>query len=294
MTSRALLPLLVGALAFAASRAVSGELTEETPQVRAPADVALDVAALPDLLQTDARLGLPDGGRMFCAPVAAADALLFLARNGFGRLAPEAPEPALAAADVVRRLGSSHYMNTSLAEGTGTAGFLRGLSRYLADRGYAVQRLEYAGWRAHPKEYTSGRSRPDLAALAGTLRRPAAAAWWNVGWYRREVDAESGLPRFRRTGGHWVLVAGRESEEDGGTWLVRDPSPRSGRRPRVERVRIEVLETGELVGAYTGLPQVARGVPQVLSGLVLPKSADTALVDGVVVLQLELPPPRVR
>ena len=162
-------------------------------------------------------------------------------------------------------------------EGTGTAGFLRGLSRYLADRGYAVQRFEYAGWRAHPKEYTSGRSRPDLAALAGTLRRPAAAAWWNVGWYQREVDAESGLPRFRRTGGHWVLVAGRESEEDGGTWLVRDPSPRSGRRPRVERVRIEVLETGELVGAYTGLPQVARGVPQVLSGLVLPKSASDIL-----------------
>lgn len=289
MTSRAVLPLLLGTLALAVPRAVSGGPTEGTPEARATADAALDLASLPDLLQTDARLGLPDGGRMFCAPVAAADALLFLARHGFGRLAPEAPDAALAAADVVRRLGSSHYMNTSLAEGTGTAGFLRGLSRYLADRGYAVQRLEYAGWREHPKEHASGRSRPDLAGLATALRRPGTAAWWNVGWYRREVDTESGAPRFCRTGGHWVLVAAHESDDDGGTWLVRDPSPRSGRRPRVERLRIQVLETGELVGAYTGLPQVARDMPHVLSGLALPKGADTALVDGVVVLELELP-----
>ncbi|MGE0191296.1 MAG: hypothetical protein AB7T63_04555 [Planctomycetota bacterium] len=277
---------LLGLVLIAPGTAVA-DPAEPRVQVAATADVALDLGRLPDLLQTDARLGLPDGGRMFCAPVSAGAALLFLAQQGFGRLAPEAPEAALAAADVVRRLGSSHYMNTSLAEGTGTSGFLRGLARYVTDRGYTIRRLDYAGWRAHPKGYASGRSRPDLPALADALRRPATAAWWNVGWYRREIAADGQTPQWRRTGGHWVLVAGHDAGAEGGAWLARDPSPRSGRRPRVERLALETLVDGELVGDYPGLPQVARGMPRVLSGLALPQDADTALVDGVVVLELE-------
>ncbi len=251
---------------------------EPTPIAR----VADDPTRLPDLLQTDARLRLPRSGRMHCAPVTVANGLLFLAGEGWERLAPRAAEPALAASDLVATLASSRYMNTSLAEGTSTAGILRGLARFLADRGYATRRLDYAGWRAHPAEHASGAVRPDLDDLARTLERPGALAWFNVGWYRRTSDDGTWL----RTGGHWVTVAGRRSTREGVVWILRDSSPRSGARARAEHARLELLRGGSVAGPFDGLPQTAHGIPRIVEGLERPPTCDAALVDGVVVLEL--------
>ena len=247
---------------------------------------ALDPTRMPDLLQTDARLGLPRGGRMACGPVAVANGLVFLAQQGWPRLVPLADEPVVAAIDVVRQLASGRYMNTSLAEGTSTAGLLLGVGRYVRDHGYEVRALQYAGWRAHPARHGSGRSRPDLPALAAALRRPGTVAWMNVGWYR----LGDGASRWERVGGHWVTVAGQgrdaDGREDASVWILRDPSPRSGRRARGEIVRLDVLTDGTLVGPQPELPQPARGVPRILEGLGLPDGAEAALVDGVVLLDL--------
>lgn len=242
---------------------------------------------MPDLLQTDARFGLPRGGRLACAPVAATNGLIYLAGQGWPRLVPVAADPVLGAIDVVRRIASSRYMNTSVGEGTSTPGFLHGLARYVEDHGYRRSTLTYAGWRAHPEAFSSGVSRPDLAALATAIRQPGAVAWMNVGWYRRGEEVGT----WQRLGGHWLTVAGQGVDAEGrvaeGVWVLRDPSPRSGGRARGEAVVLEVATTGRLEGPQAELPQTARGVPQVLEGLALPPGADTAFVDGVVLLGLE-------
>ena len=257
------------------------------PQPSVPARWTKALARTPDLMQTDPRGRFPEGGHAYCGPVAVANALVRLAREGFPRLAPVAPDPVLAQIDVVRILARESHMATCKDTGTSTAHFLGGIQRYVRDHGYKIDELTYRGWRPRPQRVRASGPVANLSWVKKHLAKPATAAWINVGWYARHPTQPGVLTRI---GGHWVTLAGYGLDAKGqaspDTLILRDPSPRSGRRARFEFVRVLPVTKGRLEGPQQGLPRPAKNMLRIASGLSTPSGTDVALVDGVIVLRL--------
>ena len=253
----------------------------------APARWTKALARTPDLTQTDPRCKFPSGGQAFCGPVAVANSFMRLAREGFPRLAPVAPRPLLTQIDIVRVLARPSHMATCPQTGTSTAHLIEGARRYVRDRGYAIERIAYQGWRPRPREVHNAGAVVRLAWLKTQVARPATAAWLNVGWYRAH-DTRKDV--WVRTGGHWVTLAGygvdRTGQTSTNTLVLRDPSPRSGTRARYEFVTVRTLTRGRLEGRPKGLPRAATGMMRAVSGLAQPRGTTMAVVDGAVVLRL--------
>lgn len=260
---------------------------DANPRAPAPSRWVKPLARTPDLTQTDPRAKFPAGGHAYCGPVAVANAFVRLAHEGFPRLAPLAPDPVLAQIDVVRVLASDTHMSTCQRTGTSTVHLLGGIQRYVRDRGYAIDSIAYRGWRPRSHDVVADAAVADLVWIKRRLAKPATAAWLNVGWYAKH-PTRPGV--WTRTGGHWVTLAGYGLDERGqpasDALIVRDPSPRSGKRARFEFVRTRRLADGRLEGPQRGLPRPAKHMLRLTSGLATPAGTDMALVDGAVVLRL--------
>ena len=252
-----------------------------------PARWTRALARTPDLTQTDPRAKFPEGGHAYCGPVAVANAFVRLANEGFSRLAPVAPDPVLAHIDVVRILARDTHMATCEKTGTSTPHLLEGARRYVIERGYDVASIEYRGWRSRPRGVHADGVVADLPWIKQRVARGSTAAWINVGWYARDPQRPGVL---RRTGGHWVTLAGYGLDSRGAsaqdTLILRDPSPRSGKQARYEFVRTSAMQFGRLEGPQRGLPRPATGMLRMTSGLAMPAGTHVALIDGVAVLTL--------
>ncbi|MCG7954201.1 MAG: peptidase C39 family protein [Candidatus Thiodiazotropha endolucinida] len=179
--------------------------------------------------------------------------------------------------EMISLLASSNYMNTSLVNGTGTTGVLRGVNRIASEMFGGYRLLEYQGWRKHPKKYSTGSRLPDLDRLKSAISS-RSAAWLNVGWYRYHRQKNE----YRRIGGHWVTLAGFDEDR----LVIHDPAPRAGSAFANEFVEFEVIEDGLLVGDKAGLPVEARGYLKFGNGFHIKRGADFAILDGVVFFAL--------
>jgi hypothetical protein len=259
-----------------------------SPSPSPPSDpstaMARDGAALPpDLTQSDPELDLPGGGAAYCAPVSVSNSLMWLAARGYDRLAPEGATIKSRQVALVQALVTTKYMGTSPANGTGPAGVLRGLSQWVRHAGYRIARLQYQGWRGHPRRFDTGVTHPNLAWLAEALEA-RGAAWLHVGWYHRDRYQ----PGLRRRGGHWLTLVGVQQSDGEPTIAARDPAPYAGDTPTVEHVTLRKLEQGTLVDGLAALP--AKGYYALTSGIQLKRPDDVPVIDGAVILVLEAPP----
>lgn len=253
----------------------------------APAQVALpqpdrpEPARLPpDLTQTDPGLGLPGGGHSYCGPAAVSNWLMWWANHGFDRLAPSGDSDEERQAALVRKLANGYYMATSPISGTGPAGVLRGLDRWVRHAGYRFERLEYQGWRHHPKAFSTGIKQPQIGWLTEALEQ-GGGAWLHVGWYHRD-------PRYaglRRRGGHWLTLVSIEPSGDAASLMVRDSAPYAGDAPALHQADLRPMADGWLFdGGRTAFR--AGGYYAVGGQLELKRSDDTAVLDGAVILVL--------
>lgn len=217
-----------------------------------------------DFTQTDITFAGSGNGQQFCAPVAVSNSLVTMG-GGYQQL------------EMISLLASSNYMNTSLVNGTGTTGVLRGVNRIASEMFGGYRLLEYQGWRKHPKKYSTGSRLPDLDRLKSAISR-RSAAWLNVGWYRYHRQKNE----YRRIGGHWVTLAGFDEDR----LVIHDPAPRAGSSFANEFVEFEVIEDGLLVGDKAGLPVEARGYLKLGNGFHVKRGADFAILDGVVFFAL--------
>jgi len=263
-----------------------------TPSAPKVVEPSADREGFPDLSQSDPRLGLPADGASYCGPVAVSDWLVWLAERGYPRLAPPGATRDERQLALVRALAGPRYMATNPTGGTGSLGLLRGLERWIADAGYPIEALEYAGWRAHDARHATGRRAPDLDWLGGALR-DGAAAFLHVGWYRPPTRWE--LAHERR-GGHWLAAVRAEGASSGlpggattevGELWVLDPAPYAGDAPATERVRARRLDGGWLLADGDRIS--ARGALLLGEGMRLKRPEDLAIVDGAVVLRLAPP-----
>jgi hypothetical protein len=95
---------------------------------------------MPDFTQTDARLGLPGGGKNYCVPVATANVLVWLAEHkGYKNLLPiQGLTTIEKVASVAGQLGSAQFMSTAPKGGTNLQRFVTGLSAYIEQQGYST------------------------------------------------------------------------------------------------------------------------------------------------------------
>jgi hypothetical protein len=222
---------------------------------------------VPDLLQTIAVAKFPDEGRQFCGPVAVSNSLVWL----------EGKKDQEYQISVVHKLSSSGYMDTNNLKGTGTYRLIKGVDRYVKEVFGGYRELKYSGWRNAPEEYRSILKQPTIDYMRSALTKQGAA-WLNVGWYKYDKHEEI----FTRVGGHWVTLVGYEA----GELVIHDPAPQAGDDFSNEFVSYSVIKTGTLTGDKYGLPQPAKGYYKLDKGMHIPESADLAVIDGVVVLQI--------
>ncbi len=242
------------------------------------------IFAVPDLIQTDKRAHFPGGGSEYCCYVAIANSLMWLSSNGYPGLVQRTGSAFDDEVALVNVLASQAYMNPSPGEG-GTIDIIRGLSRYIQDRGYSIDRLEYQGWRQHPPEIHVEQSVPELPWIKQHILGKGCV-WLNVGWYKYDPSRQE----YRRIAGHWVTVVGYGKDERGAIdpriLIVHDPSPRAGRYGINEYAHVRTIEAGVLTGDYMGLPRCAIGYCALGGGMHIKQDANTAIVDDALALTL--------
>ena len=222
---------------------------------------------VPDFTQTNVKGESFGNGQQFCAPAAVSNSLVWLDARKVDQKS------------LVTLLASTGYMDTDLKIGTGTSELLYGVDRYVNERLGGYKTLEYQGWRKHPERYSGDSSVPTLSFMKRGVGG-GAAAWINIGWYRVNRFTKE----YERIGGHWVTLVGYDF--DAQQLIINDPAPRAGQNKSSNRVTYRELTGGTLTGKKFGLPTNARGYLQLGRGLYKHKKADTAIVDGVVLLEL--------
>jgi hypothetical protein len=244
------------------------------------------IGQIPDILQTDPNGGLPGGGIWYCGPAAISNSLAWFSNNGYEKLLPYASSKGKAQFELARILGSAGYMNTIEGVGTDAEGVLRGVSRYIEDRGYRKYWLMYQGWGRHDRRrFGAGVRTPRLEWIKkGFIGE--SAVWLNAGWYTYDEKRRE----YTRIGEHWLTLVGygvdKDGKEDPYILIVHDPAPRAGLEPRHTYVRLEPIRRGRMVGSFEGLPRNGRGYFLLKGDMRINKRADEAILDGAVVLKM--------
>lgn len=264
-----------------------------TVLAKAPSEYLTKISDTPDLMQTLKQAKFLGGGKKFCAPVAASNALVWLGNHGYPNLLPNSlTDPTAAQVKMVHLLASEKMMNTGERGGTGPRRLIRGINHYVESCGYRCSKIVYQGWRTVPKEYRHKQQVPDLEWMKNECANNRSAVLWNIGWYK----AGGNGGEFERLGGHWLTLVGYERvgyESDkknsptGELFVLHDPATRAGKSISHEKVFLNKIKTGVFVGTRAGLPLNAKGYYSLGGNFHLKNIADYAILDGVVVLELE-------
>lgn len=268
----------VAALAFA---------LQATPAV---AQEASKAEATPDFCQTDTQGKFNNGGRMYCGPVAASNSIVWLARQGYPQLLDSSESKKQSQIELIRTLASSGYMGTDGTKGTGPRSLMKGLHKYVTQRGYECERLEFRGWSPVDRRFNPTNAPVTIESISQAVAHPRGVVCANIGWYTHDEASDT----YTRHGGHWMTIVGAgvtsEGAQDDSTILFHDPAPRSGKSKATHYSRLQPLEGGTLTGTKRGLPTTAKGVFEVRDGIVIKKVVEgertRPLVDGVVVMVL--------
>ncbi len=234
---------------------------------------------IPDLVQTDPKGKFARGGKSFCGPVAASNSLVWL-KTG------KKSDDFNFQYSVVNKLASAEYMKVDPVDGIGAKGLIRGVSRYVEkDIGDSDFVLKYQGWRSTPKEHFTGVRDPQVKWIQGFVGM-RKTAWINLGWYSYDAEKDE----YVRVGGHWVTVVGYGVDEKGKPnermIVIHDPSPRTGADPN-DYVFLSDIKTGTLLRKNGSRYRSASGLLKMGGGMHIKSSADVALIDGVVGLDLK-------
>jgi hypothetical protein len=216
---------------------------------------------IPDLTQSEIRGWQHGRGAQYCAPVAVSNSFYWLsAMRGDQK-------------SLVKALASAKYMNTDNARGTTTAQLLHGVDAMAIDLFGGYQKLEYQGWKWHPRRFASGQKVPELGWIIDGVGEHSTV-WLNVGWYQFDPVVNV----YYRVGGHWVTLVGYEDD----VLILHDPAPRAGRSFANEYVHVTRLRSGNLADPRSGMFEPAAGYLVLGTGMHLKPIADVAVIDGAV------------
>ncbi len=209
----------------------------------------------PSFWQKDPTADFEDEGRMHCAPTAAADGLIYLAKTGglkdltFGAGHDEQIQ-------LIQELAEAFGTDPSIG-GTNPDKILTGLQSWLETRGYECDRLELMSWRgvsAANRELKTG-TKPDLEWMQRAVERADTVVLLNFGWYYPAGEGDS----YERKGGHWVVAVGADTETK-----LRVHNPLLAPEEQAEQTAVQLTqieedltvtggpEDGDMAGYYEG------------------------------------------
>ena len=251
----------------------------------------------PHLYQLDPAGGYSNGGKNFCAPTAAANAIIYLSRHGYQNLfRGSTMDDAYA---LVRELASKEFIGTADRDGTTDTTFILGLTNFVQKGGIHSPTFKYEGYR--PLRGTlSGREtamQVDLDWIKAEVAKPNTVVWMHLGYYK--LVSPSTYERFN---GHFVNVVGYGTDgavTDPNMFIIRNPvfkhdaaAGAANLRATLpgEKVMASRDVSGTLTGNYKGLPRDASDMYSISGPAIrTPKGAAFVLLDGAIAL--ELPPP---
>jgi len=272
MDFHAVVFLLVNVFLFSATRA--GDTASD---VALPAEQTEKVRSMPDLCQTDKAFApLPDGGRNYCGPTALANVLAAMDGRGYEDLVPGDATSKDRQLALLKQLGSKQYLDTGKS-GTGPIAAMRGITRYVRDRGYDVS-IRWQGWRKGG-EFATGETVDEAWLQEGTLGESNVVV--NVGWYKHDATADV----YTRVGGHYMTLVGYKKTLQKTLYLIQDPAPRSGPGKVTHQARLVPIDTGELAPWKSYGKRSAPG-HFLVEGIVVKRTADVALLDGAIRLAI--------
>ena len=250
---------------------------DTTSPVALPMQHTEKVDSMPDLCQTDkAFASLPDGGRNYCGPTAVANVLAALDGRGYENLVPGDATSKDRQLGLLKQLGSSRYLGTA-DNGTGPIAAMRGITRYVRQRGYDVS-IQWQGWR-RGGEFQAADAVDEAWLQEGTLGESNVVV--NVGWYKH--DAARGV--YTRVGGHYMTLVGYKKTPQKTLYLIQDPAPRSGPGKVTHEARLVPIGTGELAPWKSYGKRSAAG-HFLVEGIVVKRTADVAILDGAIRLAI--------
>ncbi|MFP5212435.1 MAG: hypothetical protein ACLGPL_03570 [Acidobacteriota bacterium] len=254
-----------------------------------PPAFTVKMNAIPDQAQTDPSANFPHGGVHLCGPCAVSNSMVWLSDHGYRKLVPEGNGGKTSQIDLVRLLGSDRYVGTTMEKGSSPEQIMLGVSRFLKDRGYDYERMQYQGWRQHSAQFSTGVTTPDLNWIkAGMLGN--SAVWLNLGWYLYDEAKRE----YRRTGGHWVTMVGYGVDEHGtandSVLIVHDPFPRNGMAPSNDYLHLERINDDAMIQSREAPPGgiSAKGQYRLTRGIAM-KTGARALLDGAIILHMAAP-----
>jgi hypothetical protein len=158
------------------------------------------------------------GGRSFCGPTAASNALMWLSQQGYPALKPAADSDAVAQKEMIKHLAG--LMGT-FREGTSLTSFTCGINTYLRKAGYSPKNWVVSG------NGCSDPAPPDVS-LVQTLTSGHTVMWLSLGWYGLDASSQ----KYIRDYGHWVTLVGFDSKRQGQTdsirFVIADPECKDG------------------------------------------------------------------
>ncbi|MEO1293289.1 MAG: hypothetical protein AAFV62_10735 [Pseudomonadota bacterium] len=238
---------------------------------------------IPDFSQTHPDLRLPNGGSHYCAPVAAANGLVWFARHrGYRRLLPVTGVTLSdRVAEVALTLGDETLMSTAPKGGTSIGRFLTGLDGYVAQQGYKA-RLHYRGvWRVE-RRFHDGDAPPDIDWMIRRFDRNEAV-WATVGFYQ-----QSGRDEYSRIGGHFITMVGYGVDARGRNnrkVVVFHDSDDGDDAARARHLKLSPMQDGWIVHRDGRRGKEAKGILRIDEGYTL-KPGVVALIDSAIAFSL--------
>ncbi len=247
---------------------------------------------IPDYCQTDPEGHFVNDGASFCGPASVSNSLMYLAQHGFQDLSPPADSLKESQTEMIRLLATKEYMDTH-DSGTSPIKMIRGIKKYINEKGYKIVHLEWEGWRGNSKEFPKKAAAPTLDWMKEAFAKPNGAVWINLGWYKENKNPKV----YERTGGHWVTLVGygqtSDGKEDPFTVAIHDPSPRMGKEPKTQYIQLTKITDGTLEredkseNETKKIRHSATGFYLMGGGMTLRKGADCAIMDDAIALVLD-------
>lgn len=262
----------------------------------------------PTLYQMDARAGFSDDGAKYCGPVAASNALLWLAAHGYPRLLPDANGDTLygglnyatsktrtAQIALVHAIMDGGFVKmrpedgTPKGGGTSMAGIARGVQTYVESKGYEIKQIKVAQLITEPSPDYPPAMLPNVISMQAVKKAFAdgAMVWLNIGWYDRVGD--DGLYTWK--GGHFVTLVGYGKDAagnaDDSALVFRDPARNAGRNYPNEFVRVRRLTEGFWNNGHDEKGHESKGYYVVDGLFISPRT--TAILTSATILVLKPP-----
>jgi hypothetical protein len=238
------------------------------------------INSVPDVMQMDPEGDLPFGGSYSCAPVSAANYLVWLADNGYPDLARPNDSEVQRVLDLARELGLPQYMN---AQGGGVSprSYAGALEAYIEDNTQYDSQIDSWSW-----EHYSRDAPPDLDWLIDGLDEQGAV------WLLVATCQESGAAgEHTCTKLHWVTLVGfgvdATGQADESYLIIHCSAPQSGTELLNEYVRTEELREGMLRFTAAGIETAAAGFYHMVEGMMWPEAGEMPVIAGAVRLRLQ-------